>query len=61
MNEEEKVDETFEIISIKEKVWRDLYKSSETDLAKSEAMAIINKVILDVAEREIKKEADKNK
>lgn len=58
---EDEVDESFEIISLKEKVWKDLLKTSELDLAKSEAMAVINKVIVEIAEKEIGKEAEKNK
>ena len=61
MNNEEKVDESFEIISEKEKLWRDALVAANTNYLKSEASMLQNKVMIALATKEIKKEADKNK
>lgn len=61
MNNEEKVDESFEIISEKEKLWRDALVAADTNYLKSEASMLQNKVMIALATKEIKKEADKNK
>jgi len=53
-------DESFEIISEKEKYWRDQLIKAETSYITAEAnLAIADKVII-LAKEEIKKEADKN-
>jgi len=57
----EELDESFEIISEKEKLWRDALVAAETNYLKSEASMLQNQVIIDLAKSEIKKEADKNK
>ena len=59
--ETEEVDESFEIISEKEKLWRDFLISAETNYLKSEASMLQNKNLIELAKEEIKKEADKNK
>ena len=61
MMTDEKVDETFEIISEKEKLWRDALVEAETNYIKSEANLLQNGVIIALAKEEIKKEAEKNK
>ena len=61
MTEEEKVDESFEIISEKEKLWKDFLVEAETNYIKSEASMLQNGVMIELAKEEIKKEADKNK
>ena len=53
-------DESFEIISEKEKLWRDDLVSAETNFLVSEKNMIVNAEIIKVAKAEIKKEADKN-
>ncbi len=58
---EEEVDETFEIISEKEKLWREYLITCETNYINSEASMIQNKILIELAKKEIKKEADKNK
>ncbi|KKL81882.1 hypothetical protein LCGC14_1990350 [marine sediment metagenome] len=57
---EEKKDESFEIISDKEKMWRDNLADAKTNREKSEANVLINEAIEKVAEAEVKKEAEKN-
>ena len=57
----EQVDESFEIISHKEKMWRDFLVQAETNYLNSEASRLQNEVMIDLAKKEIKKEADKNK
>lgn len=52
--------EDFEIISTKEKVWRDHLDMAEKNLAQSEAGLLINESIVRIAKEEVKKEADKN-
>ena len=53
-------DESFEIISEKEKLWRDKLVEAETGYLTAESnLAIFDKIIL-LAKEEIKKEADKN-
>lgn len=59
INKEEK-DESFEIISLKEKYLRDQLAVSEDNLMKSEFNVKINKEVIKIAEEEIKKEAEKN-
>ena len=61
MSEEEELDETFEIISEKEKLWRDFLVDAETNYIKSEASMLQNGVMINLAKQEIKKEAEKNK
>ena len=56
----EEVDESFEIISEKEKLWRDYLITCETNYINSEASMIQNKSLIKLAKKEIKKEADKN-
>ena len=58
---DEKVDETFEIISEKEKLWKDYLETCETNYINSEASMIQNSTLIKLAKEEIKKEADKNK
>ena len=58
--EPEKPDESFEIISEKEKIWRDFLVEAETNYIKSEASMLQNDVMIQLAKAEIKKEADKN-
>ena len=57
---EEPLDEAFEIISEKEKLWRDFLVQAETNFLKSEASVLQNKAMIDLAKAEIKKESDKN-
>ncbi len=56
----DEVDESFEIISDKEKMWRHFLVESENNLLKSEASVLQNDAMISLAEREIKKEAEKN-
>ncbi len=56
----EEKDESFEIISEKEKLWRDYLVTCETNYINSEASMIQNKTLIEVAKAEIKKEADTN-
>ena len=60
-NKEEEIDETFEIISEKEKMWRNFLIEAESNYLKSEASMLQNKVMINLAYEEIKKESDKNK
>ena len=53
-------DESFEIISIKEKYLREQFALAEDSLMKSEFGVLANKEVRRVAEEELKKEADKN-
>ena len=53
-------DESFEIISEKEKYWRDELVKAETRYIEAEAALIINDKIILTAKEEIKKETDKN-
>ena len=57
----EEIDESFEIISHKEKMWRDFLVEAESNYIKSEASMLQNAVMINLAKKEIKKEADKNK
>lgn len=59
--EKEKIDESFEIISEKEKLWRDFLVAAETNYLKSEASVLQNGAMIILAKEEIKKEAEKNK
>ena len=59
MSEDTK-DESFEIISEKEKFWRDELVKAETNYISAEASLAINSLIMVQAKAEIKKEADKN-
>ena len=61
METKEEVDESFEIISENEKLWRDFLVSAETHYIKSEASRLQNEAMIELAKKEIKKEADKNK
>lgn len=58
---EEKVDESFEIISEKEKLWRDYLVTCETNYINSEASMVQNRALIKLAKKEIKKESEKNK
>lgn len=53
-------DESFEIISEKEKLWRDALVSAETNYLKSEASMLQNEVMIALCKEEINKEAEKN-
>ena len=57
----EELDESFEIISLKEESWKELYKSAERDFTQAETMVVVNKELMRIAKEEIKKESDKNK
>ena len=57
----EELDESFEIISEKEKIWKDFLVSAETNYIKSEASMLQNEAMIELAKVEIKKEAKKNK
>ncbi len=59
MTEEEK-DESFEIISEKEKLWRDYLIEAETNYIKSEASMLQNEAMIKLAKEERDKEAKKN-
>ena len=54
------VDESFEIISEKEKLWKDFLVEAETNQIKSEASMLQNEAMITLAELEIKKESEKN-
>lgn len=56
----EEKDESFEIISVKEKYWRDQLIGAESNLFKSEGNIRISKEVIRIAKEEIKKEAEKN-
>ena len=56
----EEKDESFEIISLKEKYLKDQLAMAEDSLMKSEFNILVNKEVIRIAEAEIKKEADKN-
>ncbi len=56
----EEKDESFEIISEKEKLWKDFLVEAETNYIKSEASMLQNGVMIELAKAEIKKESDKN-
>jgi len=56
----EKKDESFEIISLKEKYLRDQLALAEDSLIKSEFNVSVNEKIVQICEAEIKKESDKN-
>ncbi len=60
MPTEEELDETFVIISEKEKMWKDFLVSAETNYLKAEASMLQNKVMIDLAKSEIKIESEKN-
>ena len=53
-------DESFEIISEKEKLWRDYLVTCETNYINSEASMVQNKTLIALAKMEIKKESEKN-
>ena len=53
-------DESFEIISEKEKLWRDALVEAETNYLKSEASMLQNEAMITLCKEEVKKEADKN-
>ena len=57
---EEEKDESFEIISLKEKYLREQLAVAEDSLMKSEFNVTVNKDIIEIAEAEIKKESEKN-
>ena len=56
----EEVDESFEIISEKEKMWRETLVEAETNYLKSEASMLQNDEMIKLAKAEIKKESEKN-
>lgn len=56
----EELDESFEIISEKQKMWQDFLIGAETNYLKSEASMLQNLAMIDLAKKEIKLEADKN-
>ena len=56
----EEKDESFEIISEKEKMWKDFLVESETNYLKSEASVLQNDEMIKLAKVEIKKESEKN-
>ena len=56
----EEKDESFEIISEKEKLWKDFLVEAETNYIKSEASMLQNGAMIELAKEEIKKEAKKN-
>ena len=58
--EEEPLDETFEIISEKEKLWKGFLVAAETNYLNAEAAMLQNKQMIDLAKIEIQKEAAKN-
>ncbi len=58
--EEETKDESFEIISEKEKHWRDTLVKAETDFIRSESNLAISKLMIKLAKAEVAKEAEKN-
>ena len=58
--EKEEKDESFEIISLKEKYLREQLAQAEDALMKSEFGVLANKEIVKVAEEEFKKEQEKN-
>ncbi|KKM93845.1 hypothetical protein LCGC14_1204250 [marine sediment metagenome] len=58
--EQEEVDESFEIISEKEKLWKDYLVTCETNYINSEASMIQNKTLIELAKAEITKESKKN-
>ena len=57
---DKEVDESFEIISEKEKMWRDFLVEAETNYLKSEASMLQNEAMIELAKKEIKKESKKN-
>ena len=59
MTQEEK-DESFEIISEKEKLWKDFLIEAETNYIKAEASVLQNQALIDISKVEIAKEASKN-
>ena len=60
MTVEEEKDESFEIISEKEKLWRDFQVEAETNYLKSEASMLQNQQMIDLARIQVEKEAKKN-
>ena len=56
--EKEKLDESFEIISEKEKLWRDFLVQAETNYLKSEMSVVQNWTMIELAKAEIKKEQE---
>ena len=53
-------DESFEIISLKEKYWREQLLEAETNLFKSEGNVRINEMLIHIAKGEVEEEAKKN-
>ena len=53
-------DESFEIISLKEKYLKDQLVMAEDSLMKSEFNILVNKEVIRIAEAEIKEEAEEN-
>ena len=61
MENKEEVDETFEIISDKERLWRQLLAESEVNYLKSEASVLQNEAMITLCKAEVDKESAKNK
>ena len=61
MPTEPELDESFEIISEKEKLWRDFLVEAETNYIKAEAAMLQNQAMMVLAKVEVLKEAKKNK
>ncbi len=59
MNKEE-LDESFDIISLKEKYLKEQLAVAEDSLMKSEFNVVINKEVIKLTTAEIKKESEKN-
>ena len=57
----EELDETFEIISEKEKMWKDFLVEAETNYLRSEASMLQNMAMIALAKCQIEIEARKNK
>ena len=57
----EELDETFKIISEKEKMWKDFLVEAETNYLKSEASVLQNMAMINLAKEEIEIEKDENK
>lgn len=60
MGNKEDKDESFEIISLKEKYWREQLAEAESNLFKSEGNIMISKEVIRIAEEEVEKEAKNN-
>ena len=54
------VDNSTEIISLKEKYWREQFLEAESNLFKCEGNVRVNKMLIVIATEEVEKEAKKN-